>query len=591
MSTAMLNTRLDQTTKPLRRGGVLSRIVRHPIGIASLAVVVLIASAAVLAPVIMVNPPDRADLNMVNVPPFTGDYLLGGDNAGRDVLSRLVFGAQFTLLGALTTVIVSLLLGVSMGLIGGYHRGRFDAIAGWVCDLLIILPSKIVLVALFAIVGPNTIVSMTVLGVMVAPSFYRLVRNLVIGVRKELYIDAAQVAGLSDLRIIGRHILYAVRAPIIVHAAVIAGLAIIMQAGLEFLGLGDPKSPTWGGMLQDGFIAIYADPLLMVWPGIVIGLTVAAFILLGNVVRDSVETPVAIASRRAMDSHEGRTGTTPPPALPAGVLCAVSDLSIGYPKADDTFTEVVEDVSFQVRSGKVLGLVGESGSGKTQTSLAILGLLPRGGTVLSGGIVFDGQDLLAGSVAKGLRGRRIAYIPQEPMSNLDPNFTIGYQLSEPLRATMGLSRDQAERRAIELLSHVGIADPARVYRLYPHQISGGMAQRVLIAGAVSCQPDLIVADEPTTALDVTVQAEILDLLRGLQREHGMSMILVTHDFGVVADLCDDVVVMRHGRVVEAGSADDVFGAPQDEYTKVLLASTLDGTPARTTIDREKGVVA
>ena len=329
----------------------------------------------------------------------------------------------------------------------------------------------------------------------------------------------------------------------------------------------------------------------MVWPGTAIGVTVAAFILLGNVVRDSVEAPVAAARRRTKDSHDRRTSRTAGEALSEGVLCAISDLSIGYPKADDTFAEVVEDVSFQVRSGKVLGLVGESGSGKTQTSLAILGLLPRGGTVLSGSIVFDGQDLLAGSAAKGLRGRRIAYIPQEPMSNLDPNFTIGYQLTEPLRVTKGLSRDQAQRRAIELLSHVGIADPARAYRLYPHQISGGMAQRVLIAGAVSCEPDLVVADEPTTALDVTVQAEILDLLRGLQREHGMSMILVTHDFGVVADLCDDVVVMRYGRVVEAGTADDVFGNPQDEYTKVLLSSTLDGTPARTTIDREKGVVA
>jgi len=593
MSTAMLSTELDQTTRPLRRNGVFARIVRHPIGVSALAVLALIILAAALAPWITLNPPGLARLDMVNAPPLTGDYILGGDNAGRDVLSRVIFGAQLTLGGALTTVVVSLTLGVSLGLIGGYYRGRFDAAAGWVCDLLLILPSKIVLVALFAVVGPSTIVSMAVLGVMVAPSFYRLVRNLVIGVRKELYIDAAQVSGLPDSRIIGRHVLYAVRAPIIVHAASIAGIAIILQAGLEFLGLGDPSAPTWGGMLQDGFTAIYSDPLLMLWPGAAIGITVASLILLGNVIRDSFEAPAVSAPRRRSDSERVRPSTSESAVDVAASdvdedgLCVVSGLRIGYPKADGSFTEVVKDVSFRVRAGAVLGLVGESGSGKTQTALAILGLLPRGGTVLGGRASFAREDLLARGTAKAFRGRRIAYIPQEPMSNLDPNFTIGYQLTEPLRAIQRLSQREARAKALGLLADVGIADPERVFRSYPHQVSGGMAQRVLIAGAVSGDPELIIADEPTTALDVTVQAEILDLLRGLQRERGLSMILVTHDFGVVADLCDDVVVMKSGRVVESGTTAAVFDAPQDQYTRTLLASTLDGTAARTSLDHEK----
>lgn len=590
MSTAMLATELDQTTAPLRRQGIVSRILRNPVGVTALGILALIVLVAVLAPWIAPNPPGRADLNMVNAPVGTGTYLLGGDNAGRDVLSRLIFATQLTLLGALTTVLVSLVLGVALGLVGGYYRGRFDAVVGWVSDLILILPSKIVLVAFFAVVGPNTMVTMAVLGVMVAPSFYRLVRNLVIAVRKELYIDAAQVSGLSDVRIIGRHVLFAVRAPIVVHAATIAGLAIILQAGLEFLGLGDPDSPTWGGMLQDAFTAIYSDPLLMVWPGVAIGVTVGALILLGNVVRDSFN-PQTHVRRRVGATKGQRMSPADDVAVPVDSICHVSRLTVGYAQHDGSFKEVVTDVGFDVRKGKVLGLVGESGSGKTQTSLAILGLLPRGGTVLSGSIRFEGRDLLAPGAVRSVRGRRIAYIPQEPMSNLDPNFTIGHQLVEPLRAAKGMSRAEARTTSLRLLESVGITDAERVFRAYPHQISGGMAQRVLIAGAMSCDPDLIIADEPTTALDVTVQADILELLRELQRERGLSMILVTHDFGVVADLCDDVVVMRDGRVIEMGTAEGIFEDPTDEYTKTLLASTLDGTPARTTIDRERGAGA
>lgn len=579
---------LTSATALLKRQGILSRIGRSAVGVAALSVLALIMLAAICAPLITQNDPGHADINLVNAPMFTDTYLLGGDNSGRDVFARLVFGGRLTLLGALTTVAVSIGLGVSLGLIGGYYRGKFDALVSWVCDLLLVMPSKIVLVALFAVVGPNTMVTMAVLGVMVTPSFYRLVRNLVISVRKELYIDAAQVSGLSDARIIGRHVLLSVRAPIVVHTATIAGLAIIMQAGLEFLGLGDPNSPTWGGMLQDAFTAIYSDPLLMVWPGVAIGVTVASLILLGNVVRDSFDPQTVVRrTRQAVQDRVADTSASMP--VPSDSMLTVTNLSIGYAQERDAVKKVVENVSFHVRRGKVLGIVGESGSGKTQSSLAVLGLLPRGGTVLTGAIQFDGQDLLAPGAAKTVRGRRIAYIPQEPMTNLDPNFTIGFQLTEPLRAAAGLSKSAARIRALELLDSVGIPDPMRVMRSYPHQISGGMAQRVLIAGAMSCNPDLIVADEPTTALDVTVQADILDLLRGLQQERGLSMILVTHDFGVVADLCDDVVVMRNGEVIEGGPAQAVFADPQDDYTKTLLASTLDGTATRATIDQERGV--
>jgi ABC-type dipeptide/oligopeptide/nickel transport system ATPase component len=260
----------------------------------------------------------------------------------------------------------------------------------------------------------------------------------------------------------------------------------------------------------------------------------------------------------------------------------VRNLSVGYGRPDGSVSTVVEDVALTVRRGEVHGLIGESGSGKTQTAFSILRLLPSGGRIVAGSITFEGTDLagLSEKEMTALRGQKIAYIPQEPMSNLDPSFTIGSQLVEPIRIHLGLSKADAKARAIELLARVGIPQPERTFAAYPHEVSGGMAQRVLIAGAVSCDPELLIADEPTTALDVTVQAEVLDLLRDLQRERNMGVLLVTHNFGVVADLCDQVSVMRSGRIVETGPVRSIFADPRHEYTRSLFDAVLSDTEAR-----------
>jgi ABC-type dipeptide/oligopeptide/nickel transport system ATPase component len=259
------------------------------------------------------------------------------------------------------------------------------------------------------------------------------------------------------------------------------------------------------------------------------------------------------------------------------VLLEVSDLRVGYDQPDGGLVQVVHGVDLTIRRGEVHGLIGESGSGKSQTSFAVLGLLPTGGRVVSGSIVFEGVDLTSGTAKahSAVRGKKVAYIPQEPMSNLDPMFTIGSQLTEPLRRTLGMTKQDARRRALDLLARVGIPDPERTFNAYPHQVSGGMAQRVLIAGAVSSDPDLLIADEPTTALDVTIQAEVLDLIRDLQSEFQMAVLLVTHNFGVVADLCDRVSVMKDGRIVETGPVRAIFADPQHAYTQSLLDAMLD----------------
>ena len=433
------------------------------------------------------------------------------------------------------------------------------------------LPGIVVLLAARAVLGPSMWLSMAIFGVLLSPAFFRLVYASVTAVRNELYVDAARVSGLSDRRIIARHILTVVRAPVIIQAAMVTGIAIAIQAGLDFLGLGDLTIPTWGTMLNDGFANIYTNPLLVLWPSLAIALTCIAL--------DAARQRHARRARAQRQPTRKRSRSGPAPRR-TGVdrceACAViaheDDAPVrqaprrGAPATSRTCRSattsraasvktVVHDVSLDgasrrgARTDRRVRLrqdpdrvVGAAAAARRRPGHRRLDRLRGQGPRRRVG---EGDD--ASSAAS-----KIAYIPQEPMSNLDPSFTIGSQLVEPMRVCLGISKAEAKERALDLLARVGIPNPKRTFAAYPHQVSGGMAQRVLIAGAVSCDPDLLIADEPTTALDVTVQAEVLDLLRDLQAELNMGVILVTHNFGVVADLCDRVSVMRDGRIVETG---------------------------------------
>jgi len=574
---------------PRPRAGTLRRLLANPTGAAALAFLVLMILAGLFAPLLAPHNPNTASAADV-LAPISSAHPLGADSAGRDVLSRLLYGTRYSLAGAALAVAVAAAIGISSGLIAGYYGKWFDALSSWTAGLLQSLPGMVVLLAARAVLGPSIWLMMTIFGILLSPAFFRLVYASVTAVRNELYVDAARVFGISDARIIGRHILIVVRAPALVQAAIVAGIAIGIQSGLEFLGLGDLTLPTWGSMLNDGFANIYQDPLLMLWPSLGIALTCISLVLLANALRDILQG-TATAPRRAAKPGQARLVMESDPVLthadpsesPTGEeLLVISHLAVGYDQPDGTVKTVVEDASLTVRRGEVHGLIGESGSGKTQTAWSVLHLLPQGGRVVGGSIVFNGTDLtrLGEKAVSRLRGKRIAYVPQEPMSNLDPSFTIGSQLVEPIMLHLRVSRSQARARALRLLGRVGIAEPERTFAAYPHQISGGMAQRVLIAGAISCEPDLLIADEPTTALDVTVQADVLDLLRDLQRDMHMGMILVTHNFGVVADLCDRVSVMRHGRIVETGPVGSVFAAPQHPYTRSLFEAILKDAQPR-----------
>ena len=579
---ALLDT--EDEPKAVKRSA-FRRLIKDPQAIITTALLLLVVIAGLLAPWITPYGPNEASLDAVNAPVGTPGHPLGADQNGRDIYSRLIYSINTSTLSALIGAGVALLVGVTCGLIGGYYGGRIRGGIEWLFNLVMTFPGILLLIVLMPLTKGDFRVTMLIFGVLLAPGTYRLVRNVTVGVNAELYVDAARVSGLTTFRVLTRHVMPVVRGPVIISTAFLMGSAIGVQSGLAFLGVGSADVPSFGAMISAGFLNLYVDPLQFVWPALLLGLFTAALVLLGNSLRDALEGARPKPAKVGAGARVKRVKRVAPRAakMPvvgeaeSDIVLEVKDLSITYPGTGGEAKQVLNGVSLQLRAGETLGVVGESGSGKTQTAFAVLGVLPPEATITAGSITLQGRELvgLSEKELRALRGREIAYIPQEPMSNLDPAFTIGSQLIEGLRATTTMSRRAAQNRAVELLTRVGITDPKRTMASYPHQISGGMAQRVLIASAVAGHPRVLIADEPTTALDVTIQAEILDLLRDLQAEMGMAIMLVTHNFGVVADICDRMVVMQQGRIVETGDVVDVFQSPQHDYTKKLLRSILD----------------
>lgn len=565
-----------------RQRGSFLRLLRKPLGLVSLVVLVILILLALLEPVLSTHSPTFSSLDHVNAPPGTPGWPLGADQYGRDIWARLLVSLQVSFISAVIGAGIGITVGTAFGLIAGYVGKRTDAVSSWVFNLVMTFPGIVLIIVLFPVTGGSYQWTMVIFGFLLSPGIFRLVRNQVQGVRNELYVDAARVAGLSNRRILSRHILYVVRGPIIIASAFLAAAAIGVQAGLAFLGFGAATVPSFGAMVSDAFLNIYVYPIQLVWSAGTLALLNGSLILLANAYRDVLATPQAKARRRRARGGEavvdGSAGAAPAEA--ARSLLTVRDLHVAYPTFDGSTKEVVRGISFGLDPGEIVGLVGESGSGKTQTAFSILGVLPKQAIVRATELSIA-RDSLIGKDAQAMRRLRrgvVSYIPQEPMSNLDPSFTVGSQLIEGLSKSM--SKKAAKSSVLSLLERVGINDPKRVFDSYPHQISGGMAQRVLIAGAVASRPKLLIADEPTTALDVTVQAEILDLLRDLQSEYRMAILMVTHNFGVVADLCERVLVMRNGELVESGEVRDIFHGPEHEYTQKLIGSILDEDTVR-----------
>lgn len=579
MSTEAAIIATEAPATPVRRSAY-RRLIRDPQAIITTSFLLLVIVLGILAPLITQHGPNEASLDAVNAKIGTPGYLLGGNQSGQDILARLLYSINTSVLSGLIGTSVAIVIGLFFGLVGGYFGTRVRTSVEWIFNLIMTFPGLLLLIVLLPVTKGDFRATMLIFGVLLAPGVYRIVRNLTIGVKNELYVDAARVSGLTTLRVLGRHVMPVVRGPVIISAAFLTGSAINVQAGLAFLGLGSAEVPSFGAMISSGFLNLYVDPLQFVWPAVLLGLISACLVLLGNSLRDALEGVRPKASKVGAPAQAAVTTTDLTGR--ATELLQVQNLEISYPTPSGEKKPVLKGVSLDLRAGETLGLVGESGSGKTQTAFAILGVLPPESIITNGSIKLEGRELIGlreGELRK-LRGRSIAYVPQEPMSNLDASFTVGAQLVEGIRSATSLSRRHARERALELMEHVGITDPQRTFNLYPHQISGGMAQRILIAGAVASSPKLLIADEPTTALDVTIQAEILDLLRDLQKEMGMAILLVTHNFGVVADICDRMAVMQQGQIVESGDVVEVFKNPQHPYTRELLNSILDEDSVR-----------
>ncbi|GMU78852.1 MAG: ABC transporter ATP-binding protein [Acidimicrobiia bacterium] len=544
----------------------------------------LLVVGALLAPVIAQDPNEQDIPNRFAKPSW--DHLFGTDDLGRDLFSRILHGARVSLTVSLAVVAIAMAVALVVGLVSGYAGGFVDNLLMRVADAGLSFPPLVLAITVVGVLGPSTENVIVALAIVFVFGLTRLVRGMALAVREEPFVEASRAAGSRTHQTLRRRILPNIRSPLLIAATFGIAGALLAESGLAYIGFG-PRRPTasWGGMLRDAYDkALNTEPWQLLVPGIAIALTIFAFQVVGDGLRDVLGLGRATKARRT--ERRGLTTVVRDPEVASspsdtgpvdgrtGALVSIEGLSVEFTTARGA-SRVVDDVSLSILPGETVGLVGESGSGKTVTSLSIMRLVPSPpGRIVSGAIRFDGQDLLGLSFKelRALRGNDIGMIFQDPMTSLDPAFTIGSLLVEAQRLHRDVSRAAARTRAVELLELVGIPAPASRLKQFPHQLSGGLRQRVMIAIALANEPRLLIADEPTTALDVTIQAQILDLLRSLQRDLGMAILFVTHDLGVIADLCDRVAVMYAGQIVEEASVHDLFTDPRHPYTEGLLGA-------------------
>ncbi len=550
-----------------------SRLFSDPFVVAAIIYLGLLAIGAILAPWITPYEPMKQDL-LASFSNPSADHWLGGDQFGRDLFTRVIYGGQYAYQSLFISMGIAVLIGVPVGLVAGYVGGRVDRIITWIVDIIFTLPAILLGFAIVAILGSGLTSAMIALGIVFSSRFARLARGVILAEKEELYVDSARVGGLSTPVVLFKHVLPNIAPSLIVQIALLSGAVLILEATFSFLGLGvNFGEPAWGRMLAEAQAQIRRHPWGIFPPGIALVLTVVAFNLLGDGLRDAigrdVRTNQLTVSRGEVKQQESTTAHF---ETDDSAVLSVRGLEVRFPQGRSENVTILDDVSFKILPGQTWGLVGESGSGKSMTALAALGLIPAPGRITAGSIQFYGQELTALSEAElnKIRGNDISIIFQEPWAALNPSMTVGTQLYDRLRIHLGLDKEEGRKRAIELLRLVQVPDPERRIDEYPHQLSGGMAQRVGIAMALSCNPKLLIADEPTTALDVTVQGQVLDLLQNLQRQLDMAILFITHDLGVIAEIADRVGVMYAGQIVEVGTVKEVFTQPQHPYTKALL---------------------
>ena len=564
----------------------------------SLIVLVLIALTAIFAQ--WIAPHDPLEIFVARQAP-DAQFLFGTDDKGRDVLSRMMYGARYSLVIGLGATAFALVCGSIIGSIAAVARKWVSEVIMRCLDVIMSFPG-IALAATFVIVFGNSVPSLIfAIGFLYIPQIARIVRANVVSEYNQDYVRAVVVAGARAPWILVKHVIRNCLAPVMVFTIVLVADAIVFEASLAFISAGSPEpTPTWGNILADARNGVLAGRWWQaLFPGLAIMITVLCLNILSEGITDAMaaapKAPVkaaddALAANREADklvadptlayaaqsemleqrlaelqAVEKTRGDRFPARTDVPPILEVKDLCIKFPRHGDV--NVVDHVSFVVRPRQTMGLVGESGCGKSITSLAIMGLLdPK--AHITGEVLYDGQNLLAMDAKQmnALRGREIAMIYQDALSSLNPSMLIKSQMKQ-------LTSRGGTRSAEELLELVGL-DPKRTLDSYPHELSGGQRQRVLIAMALTRDPKVIIADEPTTALDVTVQKQVIELLNKLQKELGFAMVFVSHDLALVAEVANSITVMYAGQVVEQGPVTDILCHPVHEYTRGLLGSVL-----------------
>ncbi|MEU6751833.1 dipeptide/oligopeptide/nickel ABC transporter permease/ATP-binding protein [Spirillospora sp. NPDC046719] len=535
---------------------------------AGLAALGLIAVLAVVAPLAWGG--DATHLSGAAREGVSGDHWLGTDALGRDVLARTLVATRLTLLMTLAATAIAGTIGILLGTAVWVAGRRVREIGLRLIDVMVSYPAIILALAVAANLGAGTVAAVVAIGVAWSPAFARLTANLAASVAGRDFVAAARLLGVPPHRILVRHLLPNIAEPLLVLLSVAFAGTLTALSGLSFIGLGvQAPSYDWGALLNTGLDALYTNPAEALGPAVAITLTG----VLAGFVGDGLAA--GADPHRITISGRAKRPSVPVAAPPedGGALLTVAGLRVSAGAAD-----LVDGASFTVRPGEIVGVVGESGSGKSLTAMAVARLLPDTVTADARTLRLDDLDLFAGAAPDRL-ATEIGVVYQDPAASFNPALRIGGQLTEVLRRHRGLGRRAARERAAEALEAVRITRPEARLRQHPHELSGGMRQRAMIASALLTGPRLLIADEPTTALDVTVQAEILELLREANRRDGTAMLFISHDIGVIASLCHRVLVMYAGRIVEElPVADLAAGRARHPYTRALLDATprLDG---------------
>jgi len=542
------------------------------VGLIVLMVIIFVALAAPLLPL--------ADPNITNpanrlMRPLSPDHLLGTDALGRDMLSRLIWGAQVSLAVGISASLIAALFGSLIGLVAGYAGGRTDALLMRSIDMVMAFPYILLALAIVAVLGPGLLNALYAIAVVNIPFFARNIRGITLGLSRREFVDAARLSGKSNIQILFSEVLPNVLPVIIITISTTIGWMILETAGLSFLGLGaQPPQADLGSMLGDGRKILFTAPHVSVIPGLMIFAVVMSINLLGDGVRDVLDPRLKSGAlmRPVARTTVLRGIPSTKTVLREDAVLDVQGLQTEFHIGGSIY-QAAGGVDMRLGQSECLGLVGESGSGKSVTAMSIMGLVPSPPGRIAGGVAFlEGEDLFAVSEERlrNLRGSAVSHVFQDPLSTLHPLYTVGDQLLETIQAHQPLSKCVATQKAAELLALVRIPNPTEQLKAYPHELSGGMRQRVCIAMALANDPKVLIADEPTTALDVTVQAQILSLMNSLRHERQAAILFITHDFGVVSALCDRVAVMYAGRIVETGTTEEILSAPAHPYTARLI---------------------